>query len=124
MGEINVRNTTESTLIRPVLVFDGECEFCKACVRFVARRTSRPLTTVPYQSADLASLGLTREQCIEAVQWVTTDSVRSGHLAVAAALRHARFPWPVLGAIVCAPGVRWIAAVVYRRVAERRSCAA
>jgi predicted DCC family thiol-disulfide oxidoreductase YuxK len=124
LGETNVRNTTGSTLIRPVLVFDGECEFCKACVRFVARRTSRPLTTVPYQSADLPSLGLTREQCVEAVQWVTTDSVRSGHLAVGATLRHARFPWTVLGAMIGAPGFRRVAAFVYRRVAERRSCAA
>lgn len=95
------------------------------CVRFLKRLTKRPLTCVAYQSADLAALGLTFAQCELAVQWVSADrSVHEGHAAVAAALRHARQPWPLAGVVILAPGVRLLAAYVYKRVAQRRKCAA
>ena len=47
-----------ATLTKPVLVFDGECDFCRSCVRFAERITAREFTSVAYQTADLASLGL------------------------------------------------------------------
>ena len=123
LSDDNTRNTTSATLTKPVLVYDGECEFCGACVRFLTRRTRRPLTCVAYQTADLASLGLRHEQCEDAVQWVAPDgTVSSAHIAVADALRHARWPWPMAGMVVGAPGVRAIAALVYRMVAQRRKC--
>ena len=82
------------------------------------------MTSVAYQDADLAALGLTREQCAEAVQWVSADgTVHSAHVAVAACLRNANKPWPLAGLLISAPGVRRIASIVYRRVAERRRCA-
>lgn len=46
--------------------------------------------TVPWQEADLASLGLGEEQCRTAVQWSNGRSVASGADAVAAWLRTAR----------------------------------
>lgn len=114
-----------STLTKPVLVYDGECAFCRWCVRFLVRRTRRPLTCVAYQDADVVALGLTLAQCAAAVQWVADDgSVSEAHNAVAAALRNARTPWPILGAIIDAPGIRKFSAYVYRRVALQRTCAA
>jgi len=95
-----------------------------ACVRFVTRRTTKPLTAVAYQTADLAALGLTREQCADAVQWVSGSTHQSAHIAVAAALRHARFPWPLAGFVISVPVARNIASLVYQRVAARRRCAA
>lgn len=80
--------------------------------------------SVAYQSADLAALGLTREQCADAVQWVTRERIVSAHLAVAAALRHARAPWPLAGAMMSLPVVRGVAGATYRKVAARRRCAA
>ena len=124
LSDVNTRNTTTPTLTSPVLVYDGDCAFCTSCIRFITRRTSRPLRCVAYQLADLVALGLTREQCADAVQWVSGDSTRSGHRAVAAALRNARLPWRPFGFIIELPGVRGVAAVVYRRVARRRNCVA
>jgi len=94
------------------------------CVRFVTRRTKKPLTTVAYQTANLVALGLTREQCADAVQWVSGSTRQSAHIAVAAALRHARFPWPLAGLVISLPVVRTLASLVYQRVAARRRCAA
>ena len=112
-----------ATLTRPVLVFDGECDFCRACVRFAERITAREFTSVAYQTADLASLGLSASDCAEAVQWVALDGdITSAHEAVAAVLRHARWPWPIVGRAMLWPGVRDIAARVYQRVAQRRIC--
>jgi len=80
---------------------------------------------VAYQDADVVALGLTLAQCAAAVQWVADDgSVSEAHNAVAAALRNARTPWPILGAIIDAPGIRKFSAYVYRRVALQRTCAA
>ena len=137
MSDVNTRSTTAPTLTTqsfaepvasatdtPTLVYDGECEFCTACVRFLARRTNRPLASVAYQSADLAALGLTREQCADAVQWVVDGRTVSAHVAVAAALRHARVPWPLAGIVISLPGIRSVAAAAYRKVAARRRCAA
>ena len=124
MSDDSTRNTTTPTLTKPVLVWDGECDFCRACAQFLARRTRRPMTSVAYQDADLAALGLTLEQCADAVQWVSADgTVQSAHVAVAACLRYANQPWPLAGLVISAPGVRHIASIVYRRVADRRRCA-
>ncbi|MFM8645585.1 MAG: thiol-disulfide oxidoreductase DCC family protein [Actinomycetota bacterium] len=123
LSDVSPRNTS-ATLTTPTLVYDGDCAFCMACVRFVTRRTTKPLTTVAYQTADLAALGLTREQCADAVQWVSGSTRQSAHIAVAAALRHARFPWPLAGFVISVPVARNIASLVYQRVAARRRCAA
>jgi len=106
----------------PTLVYDGECRFCTACVRFLTRRTTRPLETVAYQSADLAALGLTHDQCAAAVQWVGDGGSMSAHFAVAAALRNARFPWSLAGSFIALPPVRPLAGALYARVAARRRC--
>ena len=123
MSDVSTRNTS-ATLTTPTLVYDGDCAFCMTCVRFVTRRTKKPLTTVAYQTANLVALGLTREQCADAVQWVDGDGHRSAHIAVAEALRHARFPWPIAGFVISLPLVRTLASLVYQRVAARRRCAA
>ncbi|NDE67795.1 MAG: DUF393 domain-containing protein [Actinobacteria bacterium] len=123
MGDPSTRNTMPATLTRPVLVFDGECDFCRACVRFAERITAREFTSVACQTADLAALGLSASDCAEAVQWVALDGdITSAHEAVAAVLRHARWPWPIVGRAMLWPGVRDIAARVYQRVAQRRTC--
>lgn len=126
LSENSTRITTPATLTTPapVLVYDGECKFCMWCVRFLMRRTRRPLVCVAYQTADLTPLGLTREQCELAVQWVATDGrQQSANFAAAAALRNARLPYPLLGVIINWPGIRKLAAFAYGQVAQRRKCA-
>lgn len=125
-----------STITTAVLVYDGECEFCKACVRFVQKRFRREVAVAAYQELDVTKFGLTVAQCAQAVQWVqtseTTDDpfgsglprVISGSAAVAQALRASRPPWNVVGIAVDLPGVRGLAARIYRLVAARRRCSA
>src|SRR3954447_18053514 len=80
---------------RPVLVYDGDCRFCTTAVEWLRRRFEPAAGEVPWQSADIAQLGLTEAQCREAVQWSAGGVTASGADAVVAwlgtARRHAWF---------------------------------
>ncbi len=104
------------------LVFDGDCGFCTSSVRLLHRVGLAPgAAVVPWQRADLARLGLTREQCEQAVQWVAADGrTDSGARAVAGVLLASPPPWPVLGAALRVPPLSWLAAAVYRWGAAHR----
>jgi predicted DCC family thiol-disulfide oxidoreductase YuxK len=76
---------------------------------------------LPWQFADLAELGVTEEQATDAVQWVGADgAVRSGHEAIAAVLSKAGWFWRVASRPLTLPGLSWVAAKVYRLVADNR----
>jgi predicted DCC family thiol-disulfide oxidoreductase YuxK len=76
---------------------------------------------VAWQLTDLAELGITEEQATDAVQWVEINgAVRSGHEAIAAMLNSAGRIWRIIGRAVLLPGISWIAAKVYRLVADNR----
>jgi predicted DCC family thiol-disulfide oxidoreductase YuxK len=106
---------------RPVLVFDGDCAFCTRCARLL-ERIGPDAEIVAWQLTDLTALGLTEEQANDAVQWVAADgTIRSGHEAVAAALCTAGRTWRLAGRILLLPGISWLAARVYRLVADHRS---
>jgi predicted DCC family thiol-disulfide oxidoreductase YuxK len=105
---------------RPVLVYDGDCALCTRCVR-VLERIGPDADIVAWQFSDLAELGITEEQAAAAVQWVEIDgTVRSGHEAIAAALSTAGRIWRTVGRTILLPGISWIAATVYRLVADNR----
>ena len=105
---------------RPLLVFDGDCGFCTSSARLGQRWLGLDHVE-PWQFLDLVELGLTAEQCSQAVQWVDEDgSTCAAERAVIAALRHAGGVWGVLGRIMALPGIRHLAAVVYRIVAKYR----
>ncbi|TDT16614.1 putative DCC family thiol-disulfide oxidoreductase YuxK [Ilumatobacter fluminis] len=105
---------------RPLLVFDGDCAFCTTW----ARRGQRWLGlehVEPWQFLDLDELGLTQDECEQAVQWVTDDGDHcAAEFAVIASLRHAGGVWAVLGSVMALPGIRQLAGVVYRLVAKYR----
>ena len=104
-----------------MLVFDGDCAFCSSSVRAAQRWIGTMPTVVPFQRADLASLGLTEPDCAAAVQYVDRDRrVHSGEDAVVAALLGAGGGWWLLGAVLRAPGIHWLAGVGYRWVARNR----
>jgi predicted DCC family thiol-disulfide oxidoreductase YuxK len=103
------------------LVFDGDCGFCTRSVDLMPKSIRRRTTVVPYQRADLAALGLTAEQCAEAVQWVSDDgSHASGHAAAARALQQGSLLWRILGTVLLIPPLSWLAAGIYRLVANNR----
>ena len=105
---------------KPVLVFDGDCAFCTRCARFL-ERIGPDAEIVAWQLTDLDELGITEQQAAEAVQWVEVDGrVRSGHEAIAATLNSAGRVWRIVGRALLLPGVSWLAARVYRLVANNR----
>jgi predicted DCC family thiol-disulfide oxidoreductase YuxK len=112
---------------RPVLVFDGDCGFCTACARFLGRwvirgrPTSAAPLVEPWQRLDLADLGLTRDECTAAVQWVAENGqVASGHEAIAAVLASGHLLWRPLGALLVAPGFSPLFARLYSWISEHR----
>jgi predicted DCC family thiol-disulfide oxidoreductase YuxK len=105
---------------RPLLLYDGDCGFCTTCAR-VLERIGPDAEIVAWQLADLAGLGITEEQAAAAVQWIGTDGqVRSGHEAIAAVLGTAGPIWRIAGRTLLLPGISWLAAKVYRLVADNR----
>lgn len=106
---------------RPTFVYDGDCAFCTSCARFAERWVPSPAQLVPWQFADLDTLGLTRERCEEAVQWVDGDGpVLAGPDAIAKLLRVSRPVWRVAGRLLQLPPVRALAWPAYRWVARNR----
>lgn len=103
------------------LVYDGDCAFCTSSVRAAERLRLRPGRVVAWQHADLPALGLTPEQCQDSLQWVADDGrVSSGHEAVARLLLDGALPWRAVGALLLLPPFSWVAARVYRWVADHR----
>lgn len=116
----------ETTLVvpdRPTLVYDADCGFCTRSVRFIERWVDRRqrYDVRPWQSLDLAAVGLTAQDCDEAAQFITADGrVLSGHPAIASAATHGAPVWRPAGHLLMAPGISWVAAKAYRWVAAHR----
>lgn len=103
------------------LVYDGDCAFCTKCVAELPRLGMADIAVTAWQHADLPALGLTAEQCERAVQWVAPDGrVDSGARAVARLLVASGGWWALLGRVMRVPPASWLAALVYRLVADNR----
>ncbi len=114
------KNVHLSRRERPVLLYEGDCAFCTTCAR-VLERIGPDAEIVAWQFADLAELGITEEQASDALQWVQINgTVRSGHEAIAAVLNTAGPIWKIISRTVLLPGISWMAAKVYRLVADNR----
>ncbi len=107
----------------PILVYDGDCAFCSTSARFARSWVDRRgrYAIDPWQDLDLAELGLSEAQCLEAAQFVhASGAVLDGHRAIAAALTHGAPPWRPLGRLLTAPGIDALAARTYGWVARHR----
>lgn len=103
------------------LVYDGDCAFCTSSVRLARRLRLHADAVTPWQHADLASLGLTQQQCESSLQWVDGEQISSGHAAVAGLLLASALPWRPLGFLLRTPPFSWVAARAYRWVADHRT---
>ncbi|GAA2521080.1 thiol-disulfide oxidoreductase DCC family protein [Pilimelia columellifera] len=115
----------DPTSARDVLVYDGDCGFCQWLTDRASRWVRPVADFTPWQRADLERLGLTADECVEAVRWVGRDGrVAAGPVAVARALRGATGPagWAfrALGWLLERRMVLPVAWPVYRWVANRR----
>ena len=90
-------------------------------MQFIQRRIRTSATIVVHQKAELKVLGLTTEQCNQALQWVNGEGrIRSGSRAVAELLKTANSAWPVLGVLIDLPIIRIISSATYKLVAKNR----
>lgn len=106
---------------RGLLVFDGECGFCRRWVRHMNEWFRHHPDAVAWQHADLEALCLTPEQCRTAVQFVDASlRVSAGADAAARVLIVAGFPYSLAGRFMLLPGIRSIARASYRWVANNR----
>ncbi|WP_281284722.1 thiol-disulfide oxidoreductase DCC family protein [Nonomuraea mesophila] len=103
-----------------VLVFDGDCGFCTKCIEIVRRHMRIRARITPWQSADLAGLGVTRERAQYELLWICERGVYGGAQAVAKLLIDAGPPWSLLGLTLRLPPMRWAAHALYRLVADNR----
>ena len=111
----------ETIVSYPVLVFDGDCGFCTSVARHFERRSFTPLKIVPWQRADLASLGLNAEQTAAQVFLVTESGAFAGAECFAELMRiqgdpfHRAVAWGMR-----LPGLRRLSAWGYKLVAKNR----
>lgn len=107
-------------------VYDGDCAFCTSCAEFVGRHIVRRhgptrVAVLPWQFADVDSLGFTVAECDEAVQWVGVDGTRAaGPEAIAQLLRVGGRGWRPLGWLLARRPVLGLAWPAYRWVARNR----
>ncbi len=106
----------------PVVLFDGDCAFCSASVRFIIRRDPR----ARFRFAPLHSPSATRLLAEHDAPTPLPDSLilldaNALHVRSDAALRivrRLRFPWPLLSILVSVPRA-WRDAI-YDAIARRR----
>ena len=103
-----------------VFLYDGDCRFCTTSVDWLQRHAISPARVVPWQHADLAHLGLSAEECEEAVQWVDDGHRSAGPDAIAAYLQTSTQSWRTAGRVLTAPVSRQVAWPVYRWIARHR----
>ncbi|MDI1460041.1 DCC1-like thiol-disulfide oxidoreductase family protein [Catellatospora sp. KI3] len=105
----------------PTFIFDGDCAFCTTCANFVNRWIPTGAKVSAWQRADLAALGLTRAQCLEAVQWVEEGRpTLAGPEAIGALLRSSNAAWKPVGYALKPRAVTAALWPLYRWVARHR----
>jgi predicted DCC family thiol-disulfide oxidoreductase YuxK len=105
----------------PVLVFDGDCGFCTTVARHFERRSRVAVTIVPWQRAELRSLGLTPQMAAEQV-YLVRESQQFAGAECFAELMKIQGDWfhRTVASIMRAPGLRRTFARGYRVIARNR----
>jgi predicted DCC family thiol-disulfide oxidoreductase YuxK len=104
----------------PTLIFDGDCGFCTRSVN-VMKKLPHSAEVQAYQFADLDAFGTTEERAQHEVLWVDrTGRIFGGAQAIARVLVNSGGAYALAGWVLRTPPVRWIAAAVYRVIANNR----
>ena len=111
-----------NSLERPLLVFDGDCSFCKAWIGCWQGLTGDQVLFAPYQEAGSRFPAIPQKQFASAVQFILPDGeVRGGAHAVFSTLESVPGKGWMLWAYDHIPGAEAIAEASYRVVARNRS---
>ena len=97
------------------VIYDGQCELCKNSINWVQRRLS--ITALDFHTAELATYGLTKQQCSREVFVITDYARASGAEAVAFLL--SRRGNKFLATLITLSGP--LARITYRWVADNRN---
>jgi len=104
---------------RPVLVFDGDCGFCRLWIERWRRETGGKVDYEPFQSAAPRHPEVPREAFLEAIHLFEPGRTTRGAEAALRTLAYAPgLSW--LPRFYAAPGVAVVAEAVYRFIAARR----
>ncbi len=110
-----------SETTRPVLIFDGDCSFCRAWVDFWRSLTGDSLEYLPFQQAAERFPDLSIEECRKAVQLVTPEGRFPGAEGICRFLAGVPgYGW-LFWCHRFLPGFPALAALVYRFIANHRS---
>ena len=102
------------------LIFDGDCGFCTTSAGW-AKRIVPGADVVPWQQLDLDRFGLTPEQADAELKYVDDNGrVSGGAEAIGRLLVSRGSVFARLGRLILLPGVRVVAAWVYKKVADNR----
>lgn len=110
----------------PLLIYDGDCRFCRAWIERWRRDTGGRVRFLPLQTPGLLrAFGIPRKSAGDAVQLLEPDGSRYGGAeAVFRVLRHASSSRSrALARLGRLPGLRAVAQTGYRWVAHHRGLA-
>jgi len=111
-----------TALDRPLLVFDGDCSFCRAWVDYWRKLTGEKVLYCPFQEVGSRFPGLPEEDLASAVKlFLPSGEVRSAAHAAFSLLALVPGKSWLLWLYVHVPGFAWIAGLFYRTVARHRS---
>jgi predicted DCC family thiol-disulfide oxidoreductase YuxK len=68
-----------------VVLYDGQCQFCQASIDWIEQKLV--VDSKAFQEADLASYGLTFEQCSQSVHVIAEGNILVGAAAIAYLLK-------------------------------------
>jgi predicted DCC family thiol-disulfide oxidoreductase YuxK len=111
---------------RPVMLYDGDCGFCRLWIERWRRDTGDRVRYLPYQNAGLLrKYGIARRQARAAVQLIDSDGPHAhGAPAVFRALGRSPSRWiRALARLGLLPGVRAATQTGYRWIATHRKLA-
>ena len=95
-----------------IIIFDGECEFCKAWLAWLHKGLT--IESHSYHLYSIEKYGLTQEECSRAVYVVTESRIYSGASAIAYLLKARGNVFISLWIKILGPlgraGYRWVAA--------------
>lgn len=103
-----------------VFLYDGDCGFCTTSARWLQRHATSTARVEAWQYADLAPLGLTADDCAEALLYVDDGHRMVGPDAVAALLDTGTSRWRTAGHLLTAPASRHVTWPVYEWLSHHR----
>ena len=106
---------------RPTMLYDGACGVCTGAVELAVEHLPDRVDWEPFQTADLAAYGVSEAEASTSVHLVEPSGrITHGAAAAGRVLVLSGGPAALLGHLLLAPPVSWVAEAVYRLVTRLR----